>query len=75
MKNVLIVYHYIAHYRVPIFNILSKSTTPRYTLLSGTKTEINIKTASKELAKTKVENGGLRWIFVKNYWFLNLFLI
>ena len=74
MRNVLIVYHYIAHYRLPIFNLLSKSEKPSYTILSGIKTDINIKTANIEFSEISPKNGGVKWIIVKNYWFLKYFL-
>ncbi|NAS11522.1 glycosyltransferase family 4 protein [Poritiphilus flavus] len=74
MKNVLVVYHYIAHYRIPIFNLLSKSDNPRYTVLSGLKTDIKIKTADSELAKLPPSKGGINWKIIKNFWFLKYFL-
>ncbi len=74
MKNVLIVYHYIAHYRVPIFNLLSKSKEPKYTILSGIKTDIVIKTADENLSRIDPEFGGIRWLKIRNFWFLKYFL-
>ncbi|MBW4360346.1 glycosyltransferase [Flavobacterium taihuense] len=74
MKNVLIVYHYIAHYRIPIFNLLSKSNNPKYTILSGVKTDINIKTADEHLSQILPETGGINWLKTENYWFLKYFL-
>lgn len=73
-KNVLIVYHYIAHYRVPIFNLLSKSGGPNYTILAGIKTDIPIKTADENLSKIDPVMGGIRWLKIKNFWFLKVFL-
>lgn len=73
-KKVLIVYHYIAHYRIPIFNLLSKSEDPNYQIISGLEAEIGIQLADKNLAKLPLVNGGLKWIQIKNYWIFNLFL-
>jgi glycosyltransferase involved in cell wall biosynthesis len=75
MKKVLIVYHYISHYRIPIFNLLSKSNKNEYTILSGEKADINIKTADTVLSETDPISGGIRWEIIKNYWFLKYFLI
>ncbi len=74
MKNVLVVYHYIAHYRIPIFNLLSKSEGPSYTILSGEQTDIKIKTADSSLSEIIPEDGGIRWLKIKNYWILKYFL-
>ena len=74
MKNVLIVYHYIAHYRIPIFNLLSKSNNPKYTILSGVKTDINIKTADEHLSQILPEVGGIKWLKTENYWVFKYFL-
>jgi len=73
-KNVAIVYNYIAHYRIPIFNLLSKNLYPHYTIIAGTKTDIPLKTADSLLAKKKIQEGGIRWVQVKNFWILKYFL-
>lgn len=74
-KQVLIVYNYIAHYRIPIFALLSKSTSPNYTIASGTKTDIDIKIMDENSARLSVEDGGVNWIKLNNIWIFNLFLI
>ena len=74
-KEVAIVYNYIAHYRVPIFNLLSSDEKNNYTIFSGTTSEIQIKLASENLSKKKNSEGGINWIQIKNYWLFNLFLI
>lgn len=74
-RNVLIVYHYIAHYRRPIFSLLSKSDAPVYTILAGDKPDIEIELVEGSLNKVPPENGGLRWLKVSNWWFLKYFLI
>lgn len=75
MKNVLIVYHYIAHYRLPLYRILSRSDSPSYTFCSGTKSEISIKKADVKLAEMPVSEGGIKWILIKNWWLSKPFLI
>jgi glycosyltransferase involved in cell wall biosynthesis len=75
MKNVLIIYHYIAHYRVPLYRILSKSDSPKYTICSGLTSEINIKTAEVSLAEIPPAEGGIRWVIIKNWWIYKPFLV
>lgn len=70
MNNIGIVYHYIAHYRLPLFKELSKNLDPKFILISDDKSLNDIKTIDKNLAQISIENGGLRWIFVKNIWFI-----
>ena len=73
--NIAIVYHFFAHYRLPIFKELSNNETIDFTFLSGPSSENDIKTIDIELANIKVDDGGLRWVFLKNIWFKNqLFL-
>jgi glycosyltransferase involved in cell wall biosynthesis len=74
MKSVLIVYHYLSHYRIPIFNLLSQSEEPKYAILSGVKSEIRIKKVDEHFLKISDKDGGIKWIKVNNYWFLKYFL-
>ena len=74
MKKVAIIYNYIAHYRIPIFNLLSKDKNVDYTIYAGTKTDIAIRTAPEILEKTPPEIGGLKWKKITNVWFLKYFL-
>ncbi len=67
-KTTGIVYHYLAHYRLPIFKELMKAREIEYTLISSHKSGVNIKTIDAGLSKIPVSKGGLRWIFVKNIW-------
>lgn len=60
--KVLITYHYIAHYRLPIFSELSKSKNVMFNFAAGVKTDIPIKI---------VTNEDLSYIKLKNYWLLN----
>jgi glycosyltransferase involved in cell wall biosynthesis len=73
-KKIAIIYHYISHYRVPIFNVLSRSVTNEYTIISGTETDIKIKLADNNLKNITPEEGGLRWIQIENKWILKYFL-
>lgn len=74
MKNVAVIYHYVVHYRRPIFNLLSRSESPEYTIVSGHDSEIVIKKLPSSYKDIPPTDGGIRWKFVKNYWFLNRFL-
>lgn len=73
-KRVAIVYNYIHHYRVPIFNLLSKYSDIEYTIYAGTVSEINIRKADVKLSLILPSGGGIRWVTLKNTWVFNLFL-
>jgi glycosyltransferase involved in cell wall biosynthesis len=68
MKKTAIVYQYIAHYREPIFRLLCQQTdNAEYTLFSDRENKLDtVKTVDPRLAEIPVEQGGLRWKFVKN---------
>ncbi len=71
MKKVAIIYHYIALYRLPIFQELMKTNPDvQYTLFAGTSSEINIKKIDPNLAQVPIDKGGLRWHILKNKWLL-----
>jgi glycosyltransferase involved in cell wall biosynthesis len=72
--KVAIIYHYIAHYRYPIFQELMTSKDIDFTIFSGEASEINIKKVDKNIAHIPVSDGGLRWEFFKNNWFKNIIL-
>jgi len=74
MKRVAIIYNYIHHYRIPLFNLLSKSKINDYTIISGNNAEIPIKMADNELSLKNPNNGGINWIIIKNFWWRNRFL-
>lgn len=75
MKNVAIVYHYLAHYRLPIFQELMNSKDCVYTIYSGKTSEIQIEKIHESYAHKAIEEGGLRWEFLKNKWlFKRMFL-
>lgn len=75
MKKTAVVYHYLAHYRLPIFQELMKSNEISYTLISAKDSGTDIKTINPNLSNMDQKKGGLRWIFVKNKWlFSNKFL-
>jgi len=75
IKKVAVVYHYFAHYRLPILEELSKSKDVDYTFFSDITSGIGIKTIDPKLADLSLEKGGLSWKFVKNKWlYKHLFL-
>ena len=59
--KVLIVYHYIAHYRLPIFETLSASEKINFYFAAGTETDQKIKIVNKE---------QLDYISLENKWFV-----
>lgn len=68
--KVAIIYHYLASYRLPIFQELMKSEDVEYTIYSGRDSEIEIKKVEEDYAKLGLDRGGLRWKFVENKWLL-----
>jgi len=66
-KNVLIVYHYFAHYRLPIIQELSHDKDISYFFISG-------KTTNKDItiidSSTFIDNK-INWKTVKNIWIFN----
>jgi glycosyltransferase involved in cell wall biosynthesis len=68
MKKTAIVHQIFAHYREPIIRLLCQQTDNiEYTLFSNRENTLNtVKTVDPHLAEIPVEQGGLRWKFVKN---------
>ncbi len=71
MKKVLVIYHYYPHYRLPILEALTnqKKAAIEYTFLSGITADIPIKLIDK-----KDVSNTLKWITVKNIWFMHKIL-
>lgn len=67
MNKVGIVYHYIAHYRMPIFKELANCTEVEFSFLSGIETDQNIKIATQ----SEFEISSMNWLRLKNIWFLS----
>lgn len=74
--NVVITHHFLAHYRRTIYNALCRQRfpLPHYSFVAGTRTNIPIKTIDAKTAEIDPDRGGLRWKFIKNYWFFKIFL-
>lgn len=70
VKSVAIIYPYFAHYRLPVLQELMKSNEINYTLISDSDSGFDVKTINPALANKNIEDGGLRWKFVANKWFL-----
>ena len=68
LKKVAIIYPYFALYRLPVLRELMKSTAVNYTLISDSDSGNDIKKINPDIATKNVEDGGLRWKFVKNKW-------
>jgi glycosyltransferase involved in cell wall biosynthesis len=68
--RVAVVYQYTAHYRQPIFQLLCRQKDIEYTLVTGEHIGTpSLKPIDPALAELPVEEGGLRWRFVRNRWF------
>jgi glycosyltransferase involved in cell wall biosynthesis len=68
MKKVAIIYHYIAHYRYPIFYELSQSNKNEYYLISGLETNCKIKTLDPTSSLENTNNDGIKWKIIRNRW-------
>ena len=69
--KIAIVYHYLAHYREPVFRELCSAVENNieYTIVSGKYSNIkSIKTIEPKKALDNINDGGLNWRFIKNYW-------
>ena len=66
--KVAIVYQYIAHYRKSIFQRLSGDGDVEFTVISGRELDMSIKVLDPAIASEPVDQGGLRWMFVRNKW-------
>ena len=67
MKKVAIVYHWLPHYRQPIFTKLAESVNIEYTFISDIKSNTDIKV----IDKCVISQGILRWQYVRNIWLFN----
>ncbi|MBV5328262.1 MAG: glycosyltransferase [Chlorobium sp.] len=74
--KVAVVYPYWPLYREPIARLLCQQATPNpeYVLISCRESKDSIKTIDPEKANITVEQGGLRWRFVENFWLGKFFL-
>ncbi len=70
-KKVAMIYHILAHYREPIFQMLCRQQNEiEYTLFSDpVNTYDSVKPIDPKKAELPADQGGLRWRFVKNKWF------
>lgn len=71
IKKIAFVQHFLAHYREPIFHLLCRQGDGfEYTFFSDPiNTYDTVKPIDPQKAAIPVEQGGLRWRFVKNRWF------
>jgi glycosyltransferase involved in cell wall biosynthesis len=70
MHKSAIIYHYFASYRQPVFTKLMESKKIQFSLYSGILSDIEIKKIDPDISLKKIDDGGLRWFFLKNKWFL-----
>jgi len=71
-----VVYPYWPRYREAIAALLCQQTSPdpEYVLISGPEGRDGIRTIDPRRSGIPVEQGGLRWRFVKNFWAGRFFL-
>ena len=69
-RRVAIVYHYLAHYREAIFEMLSRPDAKnRYVIFSDRKSNIpSLATIPPEKARSINPGGSLNWRFIRNRW-------
>ncbi|MGD9731527.1 MAG: glycosyltransferase [Desulfamplus sp.] len=75
IKKIAVVSHFLAHYREPIFRLLSQQCAPQpvYVFISDQQSNIaSLKTIDIKKADLPPEKGGIRWRFVRNYWIRSL---
>ncbi len=69
IPRVAVVYQYSAHYRLPIFRSLCRQKDIEYTLVTGEHIGTPpLKPIDPALATLPIEEGGLRWRFLRNRW-------
>lgn len=69
-KKVLIVYHYFAHYRLPIMKELANENSVEFSFLSGDTSDINI----EKISKKEADAAGITWTYIENKWLGNNWL-
>lgn len=70
--------HFMSHYRLRIFSIMSAQVSPypHYTFFSGTTSQGGVATInSKNLVSDVVNGEGVRWKKVRNWWLGSIILI
>lgn len=66
----LIVYPFVAHYRLQVFLALMQRTDWEFEIISDRASEAGIRGVDPSLAERPIALGGLRWSFVENLWLL-----
>lgn len=66
--KVAIIYHYIAHYRKPIFDILCKSSNIDYYVVADEESNISSLNVINKSEDSSGVNISKKWIKVKNIW-------
>jgi glycosyltransferase involved in cell wall biosynthesis len=66
--KVLVVYHYFAHYRLPVLRSMAANEEVDFSFVSGNTSEIHIEKIPAAISQLSVADGGLNWSFVENIW-------
>ena len=68
--KVAFVQPFLAHYREPIYSLLSRSEADgiEYVFYSDKDSNIPLRTINPNKASLISDSGGIRWRFIKNIW-------
>ncbi len=69
-KKVLVIYHYFAHYRLPVINEMTKNDSAEFTFLCGRTSDINI----EKISDTDLKNNNVNLKYIENKWLGNNWL-
>lgn len=76
MKKIAIVYTTFSHYRLPVIRLLcNQAESVEYTFISDPKNTISsVKVIDPSLAEVPIDQGGVRWEFIRNIRLFNNFI-
>ena len=63
-KKVLVVYHYFAHYRLPVMSAMSQNESAEFSFLSGSTSDINI----EKVSNADLERKNVKLKYIENKW-------
>lgn len=69
MKKVAIVCKYIPHYRLSVFNELTRNSDLNYEIIADSSGREGIKTIPLKYGEILPENGGIKWIYSKSIYY------
>lgn len=69
-KNVLVIYHYFAHYRLPVMNEMTKNTAVEFSFMCGSTSDINI----EKVSDADLKSNNVNLAYIENKWLGNNWL-